>query len=186
MISPIKQENKKKLTFWQNNQCWQFNLSDIDYFVKQNLHLGRFFVEKFFTKSEKVLREFFSTFFRESVYFQLKRRESEKKIHKKKNSPKFEKYLKNLRSWKFSHVRRKLTFDVLNWFRNPPCQFNLSFSKIDRRFLRENVWAKCPIYKKSPCIQRQKRDYFDWDEENMQIFKFCFFEERYLRSSGIM
>ena len=64
----------------------------------------------------------------------------------------FEKYLKNLRSWKFSHVRRKLTFDVLNWFRNPPCQFNLSFSKIDRRFLRENVWAKCPMYKKSPCI----------------------------------
>jgi len=55
-------------------------------------------------------------------------------------------------SGKFSHVRQKWTFYDSNWFRNPPCQFYLSFLKIDSRFLWKNARAKCPVYKKSPCI----------------------------------
>ena len=94
---------------WQGGLRNQFKTSNVNFRLTfDNLQLRRFFVEKFFTKSEKVLRDFFSFFFRESVYFQLKRRESEKKIHKKK----FPLNLKN--TWKIFGVGSFHTSDG-NW-----------------------------------------------------------------------
>ena len=66
----------------------------------------------------------------------------EKKIEKKNSS--------FLTSDKID-VRQKLTFDISNWWRNLPCQFHLSFSKIDSRLLCENLSATSPNNKKSPC-----------------------------------
>ena len=47
-------------------------------------------------------------------------------------------------------VRLKLTFDISNWWRNLPCQFRLSFSKIDSRLLCQKELAKSPVYNNSP------------------------------------
>ena len=111
---------------------------------------------------------FFRFFFRQSVYFYLKRRESEKKVLTKKFSPEVSKELRkiffksgsipimsfhNFCCWscKFSNVKHKWTFYTLNWWRNPPCQFYLSFSKIGSRFLCENLSATSPNNKNSPC-----------------------------------
>ena len=102
------------------------------------------------TSKKKIF--FFDFFFRQSVYFYLKRRESEKKVLTKKFSPEVSKELRkiffksgsipimsfhNFCCWscKFSNVKQKLTFYTLNWWRNPPCQFYLSFSKIDSHVL---------------------------------------------------
>ena len=51
-----------------------------------------------------------------------------------KNGKSFFFQQKSLRSCKFSYVRRKLTFNVLNLFRNPPCRIYLSFLKIVHDF----------------------------------------------------
>ena len=49
-----------------------------------NLDKMAFLLKNFSQNLKKYLEICFHFFFRESVYFQLKRRESEKKIHKKK------------------------------------------------------------------------------------------------------
>ena len=105
-----------------------------------------------FCLTSKKKNFFFRFFFRQSTYFYLKRRESEKKVLTKKFSPEVSKELRkiffksgsipimsfhNFCCWscEFSNVKQKWTFYTLNWWRNPPCQFYLSFSKIGSRVL---------------------------------------------------
>ena len=93
-----------------------------------------------FCLTSKWWNYFFLNFFRQSVYFHLKRRENEKKNLTKKFPFEFsEKYLEiffksesipimsfqNFSCWsrKFSHAEQKWTLYTLNWRRKPPCQF---------------------------------------------------------------
>ena len=105
--------------------------------------------------SSLFLKKKFLSIFLLNTFFLLSRRFRWKytlwrKLIEKNTSSTFSDFFttKNLRSCKFSYVRSILTFDILNWLRNPHCQFYLSFSKIDSRFLWKNVWAKCAIWKK--------------------------------------
>ena len=58
----------------------------------------------------------------------------------------------NLCCWscKLSNVKQKWTFYTSSWWRNPPFQFYLSFSKIGSRFLCWEELAKSSIYNNPP------------------------------------
>ena len=125
---------------WQERLRHQFEISNVNFSLT--------------SISSDVKKEdfFFSFLFRQSVYFYLKRRESEKKVLTKKFSPEVSKELRkiffrsgsipimsfhNFWCWscKFSNVKQKWAFYTLNWWRNPPCQFYLSLLKIGSRVL---------------------------------------------------
>ena len=141
---------------WQGRLRHQFEISNVNFCLTSIL------------SDVKKEEFFFSIFFSSKCVFLPETSRKWKKSFDRKFSPEVSKELRkiffksgsipimsfhNFCCWrcKFSNVKQKWTFYTLNWWRNPPCQFYLSFSKIGSRFLCENLSATSPNNKNSPC-----------------------------------